>query len=249
MPKQSRLIVAITAVLALAIFTWPLYVGDTSIGERAIAQTSLMLLMPLLVGLVLFEVSSGGIGSRQVAVLAVLSALNAVVRMLGAGVAGIETLFFIVIIAAYVFGSSFGFLLGASSMLVSALLTGGVGPWLPFQAMAAGLVGLGAGLLPRKPKPRPMMLAYAVVASFIYGGLMTMWNWPFMAGTGTSVSFIPGAGPLENLSQFIKYEALTGGLLWDTGRAMTTGLLIWLTAPALLTTLGRAAVRAGFESK
>jgi multisubunit Na+/H+ antiporter MnhG subunit len=42
---------------------------------------------------------------------------------------------------------------------------------------------------------------------------------------------------------------LTGGLLWDTGRAITTGVLIWLTAPALLTTLGRAAVRAGFESK
>lgn len=248
MPKQSRFIVAVTAILALATFTWPLYVGDISIDERAIAQTSLMLLMPLLVGLILFEVSSGGIGSRQVAVLAVLAALNAVVRMLGAGVAGIETLFFIVIIASYVFGSSFGFLLGASSMLVSALLTGGVGPWLPFQAMAAGLVGLGAGLLPRAQKPRAIMIAYAVFASFIYGGLMTMWNWPFMAGTGTVVSFIPGAGLLENASQFLKYEALTGGLLWDTGRAITTGVLIWLTAPALLTTLGRAAVRAGFES-
>lgn len=248
MPKQSRFIVAVTAILALATFTWPLYVGDISIDERAIAQTSLILLMPLLVGLILFEVSSGGIGSRQVAVLAVLAALNAVVRMLGAGVAGIETLFFIVIIASYVFGSSFGFLLGASSMLVSALLTGGVGPWLPFQAMAAGLVGLGAGLLPRARKPRAIMIAYAVFASFIYGGLMTMWNWPFMAGTGTVVSFIPGAGLLENASQFLKYEALTGGLLWDTGRAITTGVLIWLTAPALLTTLGRAAVRAGFES-
>lgn len=246
MTKQSRAILAVTAILAIAAFTWPLYVGDTGVGERAIAQASLMLLMPLLVGLILIEVSTGGLGSRQVAVLAVLAALNAVVRMLGAGVAGIETVFFIVIIAAYVFGASFGFVLGASSMLVSALLTGGVGPWLPFQAMAAGLVGLGAGLLPRVGRPRVLMMAYALVASFVYGGLMTMWNWPFMAGTGTAVSYIPGAGPITNSIQFLKYEALTGGLLWDTGRAITTAVLIWLTGPALLTTLGRAAVRAGF---
>jgi energy-coupling factor transport system substrate-specific component len=171
-----------------------------------------------------------------------------VVRVLGAGTSGIETAFFLIIIGAFVFGSGFGFLLGSGSLLVSALIMGGVGPWLPFQMMAAGLLGLAAGFLP-KPKTRWLELAtlvgFAVLGSYIYGALMTLWNWPFLLGVGTDISYLPGAGILENLARFIKYELLTGGLLWDTGRAITTSVLILITAPALLTTLKRAARRAG----
>ena len=151
------------------------------------------------------------------------------------------------IIAAYVFGSGFGFLLGTSSLLVSALLTGGVGPWLPFQMMAAGLIGLLAGSLPKVSRPRMLLIPFAVLASFIYGGLMTLWNWPYLAGTGTSISSIPGADLVTNLGRFLQYELFTGGLLWDAGRAITSSVLIWLLAPALITTLSRARVRAGFQ--
>ena len=243
----KNLVLTLAAIAGLAAFVWPLYVGSIPLSEISIAQSAFTLLMPLLVLVMATELSSGGLGSRQIAVLAVLAAVNAAVRMLGAGVAGIETMFFILIIAAYVFGSSFGFLLGCTSMLVSALLTGGVGPWLAFQAMAAGLVGLLAGLLPRMRRPRLGLIPFAVVASYLYGGLMTMWNWPFLAGQGTSISYLPGAGPIANLTQFVKYELFTGGLLWDTGRAVTTALLIALTAPALITTLSRAATRASIR--
>ena len=41
-------------------------------------------------------------------------------------------------------------MLGNTTMFASAILTGGVGPWLPFQMLAAGWVGLGAGVLPRR---------------------------------------------------------------------------------------------------
>jgi energy-coupling factor transport system substrate-specific component len=53
--------------------------------------------------------------------------------------------------------------------------------------------------------------------------------------------------PIDHQLRFFKYELLTGGLLWDTGRAITTSVLILITAPALLTTLKRAARRAGIE--
>jgi energy-coupling factor transport system substrate-specific component len=76
---------------------------------------------------------------------------------------------------------------------------------------------------------------------------MTLWNWPFLAGTGTSISYLAGAGLLENLARFLTFETVTGGLLWDTGRAVTTSVLVWLTAPTLLTTLQRAARRAGYQ--
>jgi energy-coupling factor transport system substrate-specific component len=237
-------------------FTWPLLIQAPTQNEANLAQTVFIGLMPLILLVVLSEFATGGISAKQLALLGVLTALNAVVRLLGAGTAGIETAFFIIVIGAYVFGSGFGFILGSTSLLVSALLTGGIGPWLPFQMMAAGLVGLGAGALPKfqergqaKVRRKELLVlgAYGIFAAFIYGGLMTLWNWPFLAGTGASISYSPGAPLLENLGRFIQYELLTGGLLWDLGRAVTTTVLIWLTAPALLATLRRAASRAGIE--
>ena len=247
----SWLSIAVSGLAALLMFTWPLFIQTASQNEANLAQTVFVILMPLLLILVLVEFATGGIGSKQLAILGVLTALNAVIRLLGAGTAGIETVFFIVILGAYVFGSSFGFILGSASLLVSALLSGGFGPWLPFQMMAAGLVGLVAGLL-YKPKALRWQLgwlvSYGVLASFVYGGLMTFWNWPFLAGIGSSVSYVAGGGILENLTRFIQYELLTGGLLWDLGRAVTTSALLLVTAPALLSTLRRAASKAGFET-
>ncbi len=246
--RFSKLVITITALASLLMFTWPLLIQLPDASENRVAQTVFIILMPMLLTLILVEFATGDIDSKQLAILGVLVALNAVIRILGAGTSGIETAFFLIIIGAYVFGSGFGFLLGAGSLFVSALIMGGVGPWLPFQMMAAGLVGIGAGLIP-KPERNWLKLAtlssYAVVAAFVYGGLMTMWNWPFLAGTGTDISYSPGATLTENLGRFISYEILTGGLLWDSGRAVTTVVLILLTAPALLATLNRAAGRAG----
>ena len=242
----SKLTVALAAICSLGMFTWPLLI--TNAGETQVAQTAFIVLMPVMLIILLSEFSAGGIDSRQLAMLGVLTALNAVVRILGAGTSGIETAFFLIIIGAYVFGSTFGFLLGSGSLLVSALLIGGVGPWLPFQMMAAGLLGLLAGLLPRtqhKSLRISMLAAFGILGSYLYGALMTLWNWPFLAGVGTDISYSPGAGLLINLQRFLNYELVTGGLVWDTGRAVTTTVLILLTSPALLATLGRAANRAG----
>ncbi len=240
--------VAVTA--SLLVFTWPLFITSIAQSEAQLAQLAFLLLMPTILILAVNEYSSGSIDSRQLALLGVLSALNALIRMLGAGAAGIETAFFLIIISAYVFGSGFGFLMGAISLLVSGLITGGIGPWLPFQMMAAALIGAGAGLLPKLKRSWLevlQLILYGAIASFFFGALMTIWNWPFLAGVGSDVSYLAGAGLIENLTRFLQYEILTGGLLWDTGRAITTTILIAVTAPALLTTLRRAANRAGMK--
>jgi len=244
----SNISVAVAGFASLLIFTWPLFIKAGEQNETLLAQSVFIVLMPLVLVLVLIEFATGDISSKHLALLGVLIALNAVIRLLGAGTAGIETAFFLIILGAFVFGSGFGFILGASSILVSALLTGGIGPWLPFQMMGAALVGLGAGLIPRAQKPwlqKLFLIGYAVFASFIYGGLMTMWNWPYLAGTGTQLSYVAGDALTANLSRFIQYEIVTGGLVWDLGRAITTSVLILLTGTALITTLKRAATRAG----
>jgi energy-coupling factor transport system substrate-specific component len=244
----SRISVGVAGLVSILIFTWPLFIRASEQNETLLAQTVFIVLMPLVLILVLIEFATGDISSKHLALLGVLIALNAVIRLLGAGTAGIETAFFLIILGAFVFGSGFGFILGASSILVSALLTGGIGPWLPFQMMGAALVGLGAGLIPRSNKPwlqKLLLVGYAVVASFIYGGLMTMWNWPYLAGTGSQLSYIAGDAITSNLARFLQYELVTGGLVWDLGRAITTSVLILLTGTALISTLKRAATRAG----
>lgn len=249
-PLLSKISISLAAFASILMFAWPLLIATDSRNENLLAQGVFMALMPLIIIITLVEFATGEIGSRQLAILGVMTAINAVVRLLGAGTAGIETAFFLIIIGAYVFRSGFGFILGSASILVSALLGAGVGPWLPFQMMAAGLIGIGAGALPRFKNKLPQLLtlcAYAIVASFVYGALMTLWNWPFLAGTDSSVSYEAGAGLGPNLLRFLNYEIVTGGLLWDAGRAITTCVLILLTAPALLATLKRAANRAGFE--
>ena len=245
----SKLSILVAGIGSVLMFSWPLFITTNSAVEANVAQVVFIALMPVLLVLILVEVATGEIGSKQIALLGVLIALNAVIRLLGAGTAGIETAFFLIIIAGNIFGSGFGFLLGAGSLLVSALLTGGVGPWLPFQMMAAGLIGLGSGLLPRV-KSRftklAVLIIYAIPASFAYGFLMTLWNWPFLAGSESSISYLAGAGALENLIRFIQFQILTGGLIWDLGRAITTVVLIAITGPLLLGSLQRAASKAGF---
>lgn len=238
----------LVALGSLAIFSWPLLVDARDQG--IFAQGVFIGLMPALLVLAWLETTRGAIDSRRLAILGVLIALNAVIRLMGAGVSGIETAFFVIVLGAYVFGPAFGFILGSSSLLLSALLGAGVGPWLPFQMMAAGLLGMGAGLLgggiARRPWERTRLVTYSIAASFAYGALMTMWNWPFLAGTGSSVSYLPGANIVENLTRFVRFELVTGGLLWDLGRAVTTSVLVLAIGPALLSTLRRAGNRAGF---
>ena len=118
------------------------------IGHGTDAPLVFLVLLPILVVVVLAEIAGGGIDSKALAMLGVLSAIGAALRPLGAGTAGIETTFFLLILAGRVFGPGFGFVLGSTTLFASALLTGGVGPWLPFQMLAASWVGLGAGLLP-----------------------------------------------------------------------------------------------------
>src|SRR5690606_26784390 len=111
--------------------------------------------------------------------------------------AGIETVLILVILGGRVFGAGFGFVLGATTLFASALLTGGVGPWLPFQMLAASWVGLGAGLLPRLRRTGgwseiALLSGYGAVAAVVFGFVMNLSFWPFTLGIGSDLSFVAG---------------------------------------------------------
>jgi energy-coupling factor transport system substrate-specific component len=250
---RARLVLVLASASGLAAFLWPLVIsaGTGVAGQSADTPLVFLLTLPVLVVVVLAEVSAGGIDAKALALLGVLSAVNAALRPLGAGTAGIETVFFLLVLAGRVFGPGFGFVLGCTSMFASALLTAGVGPWLPYQMLAAAWVGLGAGLLPRPVRGRweiAMLALYGVVAAYAYGLLLNLSYWPYATGSGTDLSYVAGAPVLDNLRRFLAFTVVTSTAGWDTGRALTNLVAIVLLGPAVLVALRRAARRAAFAA-
>lgn len=246
----SRLILALAGVAGLLAFCWPFFVDSSSaLASSAQAPVILGLTLPVVLAVVLAEIGRGGLDPKAVAMLGVLAAVGAALRPLGAGTAGLETVFFLLVLAGRVFGPGFGFVLGTVTLFGSALVTGGVGPWLPYQMLGAAFVGLGAGLLPRaRGRSEILLLAgYGAVAGLLYGLLLNLSFWPFTLGPATSLSFVPGDPVLENLHRFLVFS-FTTSLGWDLGRALTNVVLIVLTGPAVLATLRRAARKAAFAA-
>jgi energy-coupling factor transport system substrate-specific component len=254
---RLRSALALTLVFAVGIvaFGWPFLTEpgsalDTS--HSGDAPMVFVLILPLLAAVVLAELTAGGIDAKAVAMLGMLAAVGGALRALGPGTAGLEPSFAVIILGGRVFGRGFGFVLGAVTLFTGALITGGVGPWLPFQMICAAWVGMGAGLLPRRVSGRAeigMLVAYAVVASYLYGMLMNLSFWPFTLGIVVpghegALAYVAGAPVLENGHRFLVYTLLTSTGGWDTGRAITTGIAIAVLGPAILATLRRAARRA-----
>ncbi len=253
---RSGLVLGVASVAGLLMLVWPLLLRVEP-GTRVDPPFLFLALLPVVIAVVLAEVSEGGLDPRVLAVLGVLSAVNAILRGISAGTGGVELVFFLLILAGRVFGAGFGFALGCTSLFASALMTAGVGPWLPYQMLVAAWVGMGAGLLPRRLGRRPvtgraeiaLLVGYGVVASYLYGLLMNLSGWPFLLGVQVpghegSLAYVAGAPLLENLQTFLAYTLITSTGSFDTGRAITTAVALVLLGPAVLTTLRRAARRA-----
>jgi len=246
----TRTLVVLTSLLGAAMLGWPLVASVAPRAEGQSAPWLLVVLVPLVLATALAAVTRDRPDPRALALLGVLAALVAALRLLGTGAGGIEPMFVLLVLAGAVLGPSLGLTLGALAMLVSALLTAGVGPWLPFQAFAAAWVGAGAGLvgrvvLPGGPAPqaaqaRPgrrsvvVLAAYGAVAAYLYGLVTNLWFWPFALGDGTQLSYVPGGGLAENVPRFLAYTLATSTLTVDTVRAVVTaGGVLVLGRPVL----------------
>ena len=249
---RSAALLAAVSGLGVFAFVWPLVVAPdgatgAEMAHAADAPWIFVLLLPLLMAVVLAELADGVIDAKAIAILGVLVAVGSALRLPSTGVAGFELVFFLLIPAGRVFGRGFGFVLGALTLFASALVTGGVGPWLPFQMFAAAWVGFFAGCLPpaRGRREIALLAAYGAVAGLAYGLAMNLWFWPFGAPTGSGLSYVPGAGIGENLGRFWVFHLATS-FGWDLPRAATNAVLIVVFGPAVLAALRRVSRRAAF---
>jgi energy-coupling factor transport system substrate-specific component len=222
------------------------YQQQAHAGDSALILT---VLVGLCLGVLLLEVQSQGVSTKTVALLGVLVAVNATLRFVEVaipGPGGFSPIFPLIVLAGYVFGGRFGFLLGVLTLLVSAILTGGIGPWLPYQMFAAGWVGLSAPLC----RPLVRLLGgegskgeVAVLAVFggywglLYGAIMNIWFWPYAVGP-SQMYWQPGVGPWEALQRYLVFYAVTS-LVWDLARMAGNMVLLAIGATAVLRVLRR----------
>jgi len=253
LPRPARLrpaaVYALMLVVGMAAFLYPFWLPAEAFPDQAHggdAPLVAALIGTLVVGAVALEVRRGTMNGATVAVLGVLSAFAGLLRLvdLPGNNAG---LLFLVVLAGAAFGPRFGLLLGICAMATSAVITGGIGPWLPFQMLALGWMGGAAGLLGRvtaRLDPRlevAALTAYGWGWSFVYGAIMNLWSWPFLRGDGPT-SWRPGLGFTGTLEHYWSFYVATS-FGWDAATALCNALLIALTGSAVLRTLRRFAHR------
>jgi energy-coupling factor transport system substrate-specific component len=184
------------------------------------------------------------LSTRLLAILAGLVAVDATLRLvIVVGLLGFSPIFFLIIAGGFVMGPSFGFASGALTLLLSAVLTAGLGPWLPYQMLAAAWVGMGSGYLGRLTRGSRLGIAllcgYGAVAGLAYGLLLDLWEWPLLLAPASSpLSWAPGL-PISDLVRRFGGFYLSTSLVYDAFRAAGNVILIALLGPAVITALER----------
>ena len=206
----------------------------------------------------LLEVQGQAVSAKLIALLGVLVAINSVLRFVEVGIpgpGGFSPVFVLIILTGYVFGGRFGFLMGALTLLVSAVFTGGVGPWLPAQMFAAGWIGLSAPLA--RPLVRlaggragsrrelAVLAVFAAAWGLLFGAIMNLWFWPFLAGPAEQY-WQAGISLAETARRYLAYYLATS-LVWDALRLVGNAGLMLVFGAATLRALRRFGQRFTFQ--
>jgi energy-coupling factor transport system substrate-specific component len=238
----SLAIYALGTLLGLMAFLYPFLlpvIQKEAIMGRARAQDA-PLLLTVLVGVcfvaLLLEVQAQAGGAKLVALLGILVSINSLLRFVEVaipGPGGISPIFFLIVLTGYVYGGGFGFLMGSMTLLVSGLITGGIGPWLPYQMFTAGWIGLSApmcrplvNLLGGRGKWREVVIlaVFGAVWGLVFGAIMNIWFWPFAMGPANQ-QWQPGIGIIDLIGRYLAFYVVTS-LPWDMTRLVGNVVLI-----------------------
>jgi energy-coupling factor transport system substrate-specific component len=160
--------------------------------------------------------------------------------------------------------------MGTFTLLASGLVTGGIGPWLPYQMFTAGWAGLSAGWLGqasqwvREQVSRPahleqerrtvldvshgdviVLCSFGFVWGLLYGAIMNIYFWPFAVGPAAQ-TWEAGIGLGETLARYGVFYVVTS-LAWDLARAVGNVALMLALAKPMIKALHRFQRRFHFQ--
>ncbi len=238
------------------------YLGYTQIRSQE-TPWMVTLALSLCVFVIIFEIQTQAVNTRIIALMGMLVAINASLRFIEVaipGPGGFSPVFFLIILVGYVFGGHFGFLMGVLTLCVSALITGGVGPWLPGQMFTAGWVGMSTPLIKpfigwvskifKKSNSKIEILSLSIFGALwglLFGAVMNLWAWPFISGPSDQY-WAAGISIRDTLTRFAAYYLMTS-LAWDLCRSIGNVVLISIFGAPVLRTLRRFKDRFSFSQQ
>jgi len=123
-----------------------------------------------------FEFEASALSSKEIALVAMLGTLSAVLRIPFAVIPNVQPCTYLIICSGYVFGPVAGFMVGAVTALISNFFLG-QGPWTPYQMLAWGLAGVSASYVRRFNLSTIWLMVFGVIWGYLYGWIMNLWYW------------------------------------------------------------------------
>lgn len=168
---MKKLIIIFTAVIVILLMLITL---------NKDAQTGISLIITLGVFFILFMsyfyFEKSNSGTKEIAVIATLSAFAAVSRMVFAPIPNVKPVTFLVAISGFVFGPYEGFLIGSTAAFLSNIFFG-QGPWTPWQMFSWGLVGILSGIWGKRKKG-VSAVTFSIICfifGFMFDWIMNIW--------------------------------------------------------------------------
>lgn len=248
---HSSWIIGLATVIGLAVFLYPFAlptISQASSGAARSGEAPIVLCGLIIVCLaaILREVDpmrNGEGSTRIIALLASMVAIGALSRLIPSFL-GASPIYLLVILGGFVLGPAFGFQMGALTLAVSAFITGGIGPWVPYQMLGLGWIGMAAGMLPRANRRGhqiAVLAAYGAVSGIAFGAMLNLWFWPFAAPGGEvapGLSWSPELSLGETVDRYARFYVVTS-LWFDIFRSIGNVVLIVALGRPILGTLER----------
>lgn len=175
MDKQNKNYKSIIYMSLLAI-TLLMVLSATNIGRNLNFATITTILVIGLLLLNYIYLEKNNMGTKEIALIATLSAFAGAARVPFAGLPNIQPTTFLVALSGMVFGIYEGFLIGSTCAFISNIFIG-QGPWTIWQMFAWGLVGAISGML---GKNKNMSCEKFAIICFFYGfmfdWIMNIWH-------------------------------------------------------------------------
>lgn len=153
-----------------------------------------------------FYFEKNNMGTKEIAVVATLSAFSAASRILFAPIPNVQPVTFLIALTGFVFGSYEGLLVGSTSAFLSNIFIG-QGPWTPWQMFSWGIVGAISGLIGKRGRELST-LEFSIMCflfGFMFDWIMNLW---------TVVSFVGSVNIKSIISIYVAgltFDILHGG--------------------------------------
>lgn len=236
------MIIIVISIAGLALYLWPFLFASAP----GISLFSIFCITAIAAAIAA-ETLARKLDNRRLALLIAIVSLDSALRaVLVTGIGGFSPIYLLIICAGYVFGPSYGFLCGGITLLASGAITGGIGPWIPYEFFATAWVGAGAGILGQLRRNQAafnkadllLLLTIGIIFGYLCGALADIFDWTtYWRGT-PGLGWIPGATLATNAANFWRFY-LSTSLAWDQLRVVGNVILLLLLAKPIIAALRR----------